>query len=496
MNSLNLFRNAGILIFCVIFVLPSCADKDNETKTPAALTTLEVTAVTATSATAGGNITDAGDPAYTERGVCYAATVAPTVADTKIAIEGTGTGTFTVNLTGLTPNVAYYVRAYATGDAGTSYGNEVSFTTTAQLSSECNILSFSYDGIEWTVSGVIVSAEYPAGTDLSAIAPVIAVSPGAGISPASETYHDFSDGKQTAYTVTAEDGVTAKTYTAQATVAGSAPKQMTMTTKASDVGFTVTGNGEMIIDWGDGNEYVYVISSVYTAYMHAYFGASVHNITITGENITGIDFYYDPVTFIFFDNQLTELDVSKNNALIYLNCENNQLTELDVSKNTALIGLSCYNNQLTELDVSNNTALIGLYCGNNQLTELDVSKNTALRFLHCYDNLLTTLDASNNTALTYLSCGDNQLTELDVSDNTALTSLSCSANRLTKLDVSNNTALSQLYCSANQLNAAALNALFDALPVVSSGSIHINSNPGTDDCDPSIAEAKGWEVNM
>ena len=44
--------------------------------------------------------------------------------------DGTGVGSYTSNLTGLTSNTTYYVRAYATNIAGTGYGNELSFTTT------------------------------------------------------------------------------------------------------------------------------------------------------------------------------------------------------------------------------------------------------------------------------------------------------------------------------------------------------------------------------
>jgi uncharacterized protein (TIGR02145 family) len=40
-----------------------------------------------------------------------------------------GTGTFTSNITGLTQATTYFVRAYATNIAGTSYGEQLSFTT-------------------------------------------------------------------------------------------------------------------------------------------------------------------------------------------------------------------------------------------------------------------------------------------------------------------------------------------------------------------------------
>ena len=57
-------------------------------------------------------------------------TGAPTTTD-DCTDEGiaNATGSFTTDINGLTENTTYYVRAYATNTQGTSYGNEVSFTT-------------------------------------------------------------------------------------------------------------------------------------------------------------------------------------------------------------------------------------------------------------------------------------------------------------------------------------------------------------------------------
>ena len=96
-----------------------------------ALTTTAASSISATGATLGGNITNAGTPAYTERGVCYATTQNPTTANNKRAVAGTGTGSFSTAVTGLSANTRYYVRAYAINTAGTEYGNEVNFTTSA-----------------------------------------------------------------------------------------------------------------------------------------------------------------------------------------------------------------------------------------------------------------------------------------------------------------------------------------------------------------------------
>jgi len=94
----------------------------------ATLTTSDVTSVTATTAVSGGNITDDGGGDITVRGVCWATTENPTTSDNKTS-DGTGAGSITSDITGLTAATTYYVRAFATNSAGTNYGNQVSFTT-------------------------------------------------------------------------------------------------------------------------------------------------------------------------------------------------------------------------------------------------------------------------------------------------------------------------------------------------------------------------------
>jgi uncharacterized protein (TIGR02145 family) len=61
--------------------------------------------------------------------VCWSTSQNPTTANSSTN-DGNGTGSFTSNLTGLTANTTYYVRAYAINSAGTSYGNQHSFNTT------------------------------------------------------------------------------------------------------------------------------------------------------------------------------------------------------------------------------------------------------------------------------------------------------------------------------------------------------------------------------
>jgi uncharacterized protein (TIGR02145 family) len=92
------------------------------------LTTDAVTGITGTTAECGGNITSDGGATVTARGVCWSINSTPTISD-NITTDGAGTGNFTSSMTGLTGTTPYYVRAYATNSVGTSYGDEVAFTT-------------------------------------------------------------------------------------------------------------------------------------------------------------------------------------------------------------------------------------------------------------------------------------------------------------------------------------------------------------------------------
>ena len=92
------------------------------------VTTNDVTNIAAISATSGGNITGNGNSSITARGVCWSTTENPTINDNK-TVNGSGTGSFTSEITGLEHNTTYYVRAYATNSVGTAYGEEKSFTT-------------------------------------------------------------------------------------------------------------------------------------------------------------------------------------------------------------------------------------------------------------------------------------------------------------------------------------------------------------------------------
>jgi uncharacterized protein (TIGR02145 family) len=121
-----------LLLASLSIVLTGCPPPGKLIEIPT-LTTTSAGSITATSATTGGNIAFDGGDNVTARGVCWGTSTGPTLASSKSS-DGTGTGSFTSSITGLNPGITYYVKAYATNSAGTGYGNEITFTTSKNLS--------------------------------------------------------------------------------------------------------------------------------------------------------------------------------------------------------------------------------------------------------------------------------------------------------------------------------------------------------------------------
>ena len=101
--------------------------KTSEIQLPT-LTTTSITEITSMSAKSGGVIQSAGGGQITSRGVCWNTTPNPTTSNYH-TVDGTGTGAFISDLNNLIPGTTYYVRAYATNEYGTAYGQERTFRT-------------------------------------------------------------------------------------------------------------------------------------------------------------------------------------------------------------------------------------------------------------------------------------------------------------------------------------------------------------------------------
>ena len=209
------------------------------------------------------------------------------------------------------------------------------------------------------------------------------------------------------------------------------PKLITMTTAKAELKIGLGGSGFATIDWGDGTP---------------------RETKTFGENDMGLVFDYK-----YENDTLHTITITGDNI-------------------TSLI---CNENQLKTLNISGLTKLGMLHCADNELTSLNMSKLFGLRKLHCYNNQLTSLNVSGLTKLEYFACRGNQLTSLNINKHGNLNFLDCGENYIT---------------------AGSLDTLLTSLPIVSSGTLDISSNglerdgSGTNECNKSIAVAKGWTV--
>ncbi len=222
------------------------------------------------------------------------------------------------------------------------------------------------------------------------------------------------------------------------------------------------------------------------------------------QSLKGIEYFENLTTLYCSDNQLTELDVSKNTALETLYCDNNQLTALDVSKNTALEELKCTGNSyiitlgenntfdlsnFPDFDITKASNWIGGTVDGNTLT---VTANFVYYDYDCGDFTVRFIlvdgkisvavneenfpDAKFRSYVSWLDKNDDgKLNAKEISAKHcmgfstnsanpwifqslkgieyfgALTELDCGYSYLTELDVSKNIALTYLYCCSEQL---------------------------------------------
>lgn len=140
------------------------------TNTLIVLPTVTTTVATLTiggNATSGGNITDSGNGVITARGVVWGTSSSPTISLSTKTSDGTGNGVFVSAINGLVSGTTYFARAYATNSAGTSYGNEITFTETAVPSNGLvgywpfngNANDVSGNNLNGTVNGPILSSD-------------------------------------------------------------------------------------------------------------------------------------------------------------------------------------------------------------------------------------------------------------------------------------------------------------------------------------------------
>jgi hypothetical protein len=194
---------------------------------------------------------------------------------------------------------------------------------------------------------------------------------------------------------------------------------------------------------------------------------------------------------------------------MYLLCEDNQLTELDISRNSKLLYLWCRYNLLTSVDLStcpDNFLSLDIR-GNQVAGTIDVSRFTSLLHLMCTNNQISQVVLGNHDDLIYLFLDFNQLTSIDARGCSALQIFRTQNNQLTSLQLGNSPDLNQLALFYNELNASQMGQIVNALPTRSAddpGELYaiVDDNPEDDTVEGNVitaaqvsqANAKNWDV--
>jgi hypothetical protein len=128
------------------------------------VTTLSPYSITEASAKSGGFVDNKGTQPILSRGVCWSNYPKPGINLSTKTMDGIGTGNFSSNINGLSPNTTYYLRAYATDSAGIIYGNEISFTSSfCKVPNNLNVINLTSSSatLKWSpVSGAIFYTVY------------------------------------------------------------------------------------------------------------------------------------------------------------------------------------------------------------------------------------------------------------------------------------------------------------------------------------------------
>ena len=104
--------------------------------TPANIPTVEtapITQITKTRASSGGTVSDSGGNDVIERGLCWGLNAPVTIDSNTLINDGIGEGTYSSSLTGLLSGTRYFVKAYAKNASGVGYGEQLEFTTDADI---------------------------------------------------------------------------------------------------------------------------------------------------------------------------------------------------------------------------------------------------------------------------------------------------------------------------------------------------------------------------
>lgn len=143
-------------------------------------------------------------------------------------------------------------------------------------------------------------------------------------------------------------------------------------------------------------------------------------------------------------------------------CENKGITNVSgIEKLTSLQNLDLYNNNISNINVSANTLLRYINLSSNKLSSLDLSNNINLQHIYASGNNISNIKLPNTDTITRLDLHYNKITSLNLQQFINLEYLILSANQLSSIDLSKNTALTELHIGSNNLTSLDISPLIN-----------------------------------
>jgi hypothetical protein len=230
-----------------------------------------VASIAVNSAVLGANLTQDGNSPITERGVVYSLTSVNGIPEiggtgvTKVFVPGTITGVFSTTVTGLTANMAYTFRGYASNALGTSYTTALGTFTTAATATIVSPTSANITSTSATLGGNITSDSgapivqrgvvfsLSANPIIGGVGVTAIAAPTAAIGVFTVEVSGLTPGKIYNYKAYATNGgVTSYTSVSSFTTPGAlatvtSPTLSSVTTNSATLGATVTSDGAATI---------------------------------------------------------------------------------------------------------------------------------------------------------------------------------------------------------------------------------------------------------
>lgn len=428
------------LVCALLCASVSCKDDSGNYPQPTpkiTVTTDPVSAISGTTAVSGGTVSSTtGYAEISARGVCWSASEDPTVADSRTS-DGTGTGSFTSTLTGLTPGTRYHVRAYAVQGSETVYGASVAFV--AGLTPPSVATGPISDITQNTAAG---SGQ------------VIA----AGDRPVTEAGLCWSTAEnptlENDYTV--EDVAADGSFTSQLVYLAANTTYYVRAYATSEAG---TGYGETVQFRTTEETPIQIADDAFRTYLLEHYDSNRDGRLQSGEALLVTDIDLQAVGGVHslegirsFPNLRILRAATTDPALIAAG-QQNSIPQIDLSGMKHLEELWCVNAGVAKIDLSECTSLHTFHGNGNRLAAVDVSTCTALREMHLNQNPLTQCDLSANANLERIGLIQTQIARLDLSGKAKLNGVWCGAGVIESLDVSGCTALRDLLCESNRLTS-------------------------------------------